>query len=96
MWRPTAKRLVVKVAVPLMCGTGMGMFPSMMKATEPVGVLLSWAVTTAVNVTDWPATAGLADALNEVVVPTRGLTVCFIMSALGAKVPLPRYVARMV
>jgi len=58
--------------------------------TEPVGVPLpgAFAVTVAVNVTDWPKTDGLAEETTEVVVLS-WLTVWVSVPALVLKLVSP-------
>ena len=67
--------------------------PLSWKVTVPVGtvVLGEAAVTVAVNVTAWPATAGLAVAAREVVVAvtTTGVIVSLKLPLLAAMLVVP-------
>jgi hypothetical protein len=67
VWLPAARVLMVKVAMPpLRVPVPRVVLPSE-KVTVPVGVPPA-LVTTAVKVTDWPNTEGLAEEVTVVVV----------------------------
>jgi hypothetical protein len=67
-----------------------GVVPSW-KVTVPVGVPApgALAVTVAVNVTAWPNTEGLAEAVTIVLVPSALTVWVSVADVLALKLPLP-------
>src|SRR5690349_5032960 len=92
---PTPREVVANVAWPAASSVPLPIWVAPSKnRTAPVGVP-PVLVTDAVNVTDWPTEAGLADEATVVVV-LAGFTVWFSAAdPLPAKVALPLYVAVM-
>src|SRR2546425_12642574 len=77
VWPATDKAEVANVAVPLASVAVPRLFVPSRKVTVPVGVPApgATAATVAVNVTGWPDTVGLAEAVTVLVV-LAWLTVC--------------------
>ena len=82
---PTERLLVASRALPPLSVAEPSVVVPSMKVTVPVGVPLpgAAAVTVAVNVTDWPNTAGLTEAMTAVLDPS-WFTVWFRARRRGA------------